>query len=334
MGHLHILSQSELSSFYESRENELKWGDVIHTIQNPLDWEKEIQNTSCEYIVIGINEDIGIRANSGRAGAAENFHALLPQLLSLQHNRYNNASMVMLLGYFEFEDEMREAATASATELRNLCVKVDELVAKQIEKIASSGKKIIAIGGGHNNAYPIIKGISRAKEQAISCLNFDAHSDYRLAEGRHSGNGFRYAMQEGYLDKYRIMGLHENYTPEYIIEELEANPKIAFNWFEEIKIRKRQNPELALNALINALVNDTVGIEIDLDSIAHASSSAQSPSGWELDEMRGFLHQASSLLNCTYLHLCEGRMVPGDIEGNRNTAKLLAYLLSDFCRSA
>lgn len=334
MGQFHIISKTELSSFYEPRDNELKWGDVIHTIQNSLDWEKEIQNTSCEYIVIGINEDIGIRANAGRSGAAENFHALLPQLLSLQHNRFNKASNIMLMGYFEFADEMQAAASASRIELRNLCTKVDELVASVIEKIAFSGKKIIVIGGGHNNAYPIIKGISKAKKQAISCLNFDAHSDYRLAEGRHSGNGFRYAMDEGYLNKYHIMGLHENYTPESIIEQLEANPKIAFTWFEEIKIRKRQAADLALNALIHPLINEVVGIEIDLDSIAHASSSAQSPSAWELDEMRSFLHQASSLLNCSYLHLCEGRMIEGDTEGNRSTAKLLAYLLSDFCKSS
>lgn len=334
MGQLHIFSKADLSSLYERRANELKWGDTICTINNTTNWESELHDSNCEYVIVGIKEDIGILANSGRSGAAKTFDAFLPQLLSLQSNRFASAKNIMLLGYFEFKEEMLSAESADLNELRKLCAKVDEEVANGIEKIALSGKKIIIIGAGHNNAYPIIKGISKAKKHAISCLNFDAHSDYRLAEGRHSGNGFRYAMQEGYLEKYRIMGLHENYTPESIIAELEANPKIEFSWFEEIKIRKRQNPELALNALINSLVNDTVGIEIDLDSIANVSSSAQSPSGWDVNEMRSFLHQVSSLLNCSYLHLCEGRMVENDVEGNRSTSKLLAYLVSDFCKSS
>ncbi len=33
----------------------------------------------------------------------------------------------------------------------------------------------------------------------INSINLDAHSDFRPAEGRHSGNGFRYAEEDGYL---------------------------------------------------------------------------------------------------------------------------------------
>jgi formiminoglutamase len=35
----------------------------------------------------------------------------------------------------------------------------------------------------------------------VNAINFDAHSDFRILEGRHSGNGFSYAYEEGFLKK-------------------------------------------------------------------------------------------------------------------------------------
>jgi arginase family enzyme len=32
----------------------------------------------------------------------------------------------------------------------------------------------------------------------VNAINFDAHSDFRILEGRHSGNGFSYAYEEGF----------------------------------------------------------------------------------------------------------------------------------------
>jgi formiminoglutamase len=49
------------------------------------------------------------------------------------------------------------------------------------------------------------------QKENVNAINFDAHSD-RILEGRHSGNGFSYAYEEGFLKKYFIFGLHENYT--------------------------------------------------------------------------------------------------------------------------
>jgi formiminoglutamase len=39
----------------------------------------------------------------------------------------------------------------------------------------------------------------------VNAINFDAHSDFRILEGRHSGNGFSYAYEEGFLKKYFIL---------------------------------------------------------------------------------------------------------------------------------
>jgi formiminoglutamase len=57
---------------------------------------------------------------------------------------------------------------------------------------------------GHNNAYGCIKGAAKGLYKAgiiplvqINAINLDAHADFRPLEGRHSGNAFRYADEDG-----------------------------------------------------------------------------------------------------------------------------------------
>ena len=91
-----------------------------------------------------------------------------------------------------------------------------------VERIRSGGAIPIVIGGGHNNSYGCLKGdSSSARKCNVNCLNIDAHSDLRALEGRHSGNGFSYAKEEGALGAYFMWGLQENYTPEYIWQYME-----------------------------------------------------------------------------------------------------------------
>lgn len=80
--------------------------------------------------------------------------------------------------------------------------KIDAVVAETVKKILSAGKIPITIGGGHNNAFGIIKGASEAFEKPVNVLNIDAHTDLRKLEHRHSGNGFSFALKKGF---YRNM---------------------------------------------------------------------------------------------------------------------------------
>ncbi|MEI9959443.1 MAG: arginase family protein [Ferruginibacter sp.] len=80
---------------------------------------------------------------------------------------------------------------------------IDEEVENMLKVIAAAKKIPIVIGGGHNNAYPIIKGVAKGLVKAgaiplaqINCVNLDAHTDYGATEGRHSGNGFKYAEED------------------------------------------------------------------------------------------------------------------------------------------
>lgn len=106
-------------------------------------------------------------------------------------------------------------------------------------------KNQLLLEDGHNNAYGIIKGCALALNKSMNVINFDAHTDLRKLEGRHSGNGFSYAYEEGFLKKYYVFGLHENYTPKTIFKNMKAQPEIfQYATFEELYTRREKRSRL------------------------------------------------------------------------------------------
>lgn len=333
MAKLHVYSRDKINSLFQARANETKWGQTILNIQNSNNWQEELQNSMATYVVLGLPEDIGIRANLGKSGADKTFDIAIKSILNIQQNKFQDASKVLLLGHIDFSEEMERSKNMSVEELRSLCAEIDQAVYPIVQSIIASGKKLIAIGGGHNNAYPLLKGSSIGLGSALNCINIDAHTDYRIKEGRHSGNGFRYAKEESYLNNYGIFGLHENYNSDSVLQEIDKDSHIQYISYEDIAIRKRFTLELALNSIIIFLQKQPCGIELDLDSIASFPSSAATNSGWTSTEARAILHQCSTLLSSVYLHITEGSLANvSEIEQQTN-AKLIAYLVSDYIKA-
>jgi formiminoglutamase len=146
-----------------------------------------------------------------------------------------------------FSELQKKAKNKPVEYLRELVVEIDKQVAALIQKVVTSGKIPIVIGGGHNNAYGNIKGAAlglqdagKIKKAQINVINFDAHADFRALEGRHSGNGFSYAMYEGFLNKYGMLGLHQNYMSQSMLDSIHKNKNIQAHFFEDI-IRFTEN---------------------------------------------------------------------------------------------
>jgi formiminoglutamase len=69
-----------------------------------------------------------------------------------------------------------------------------------------------------------------------------------------------------------------------------------------------------------------------MDAIANMPSSAQSPSGWRLDEIRSLLFKIGHLKpNITYLNLTEA--APLDETDDLIVGKALTYLVRDFLKA-
>jgi formiminoglutamase len=200
-----------------------------------------------------------------------------------------------------------------------------------IQSIAHAGLVPVVIGGGHNNAYPILKGLRGSMRYAagIQTVNCDPHADFRPFEGRHSGNGFSYAYNEGFLKRYFVLGLHENYNSETVMAELDRNPALGYSSFDR---EAGVDPHIQKAAAFLAEADLPVGVEVDMDSIIDMPSSAMTPSGFRVEEVRRYVRTMASKFKIAYLHLPEGAPVPGTADETR-VGKTLAYLALDFMKS-
>lgn len=327
---LKIYSKEAITGFINPRAGETKFGENISLV-SCLD---ELKNHPAKYVLLGIPEDIGVRANYGRAGTSKAWQAALSSLLNIQENPYLNPKNVILLGEINCDKQMVQAASIdmkedhTAEEFGGLVLQIDHKVSAVIEQIVKSGKIPIVIGGGHNNSFGNIKGTSQALNRKINCINFDAHTDFRALEHRHSGNGFSYAFEYQFLNKYFIFGLHRNYTSASVFSRMNKYPDvISYNFFEDIAVHKKHSFSGAVNQAEAFCCSDDFGIEIDLDSIELIGSSAMTPNGFSLSEAREFLAYFSKFSNLRYIHLCEGAPKFGVFENQ--VGKALAYLISD-----
>jgi formiminoglutamase len=326
---LRIYNATEISAVTNRRDGELKIGEKVQ-LAATLD---EIARSTARFVLIGIPEDVGVRANFGVAGAASAWQPALKALLNIQSTPFFNGEELLVLGHFEFSDpsgyDMNILQQNDIQLLQQKVAEIDDAVFPVIQKVIAAGKIPIVIGGGHNNAYPIIKGASLASKAAIDVINIDAHADLRPCNGRHSGNGFSYAINDGFLMRYCVFGLHQNYNNNAILESIAANQQIYPVFFDDLL--KSGHPTLsAWNSLLKK-TGPLTGVELDLDCVENVLSSAMSPSGFPLNEIRKLI--LNSTKKFSYLHICEGAVALTDGRRDTTTAKTIACLVSDFIKS-
>ena len=331
-----LFNQTTLKKLLNKRLSETKFGEHVKMITDISNIYEQLKSLDVEYVIIGLPEDVGVFANYGKSGASTAWEATIKILLNIQNNKFTQAKNVLILGHLNFDNKLKKLSSLSqqnakdVAKARKIVSKIDKEVSNLIYNIISAGKKPIIIGGGHNNAYGNLKGTSLALNKRLNVINFDAHSDFRNEEGRHSGNGFSYAFSEGFLRNYFIFGLHENYTSDLIFKTLDNNKNIAYNTFEDIEIKKEINYKSAMENALNYVSKDSFGIEIDCDAIQNIPSSAMTPSGFSVNQAREFVHFFGNHENATYLHICEAAPTP---ENEAQVGKLITYLITDFIKA-
>ncbi len=332
MDFVRFYSEKELAKLTSARAGEEKLGAAVKTVSN---WE-ELKNTQSNYVLLGIPEDIGVRANHGKPGTREAWVTGLQSFCNIQNNHLTHAENLIVLGEIDCKTQMEQGEKISEEEphyyekLGELVSQIDDKVSETIKRIVQANKIPIIIGGGHNNSFGNLKGASQAIGKGINCVNFDAHTDFRALEHRHSGNGFSYAFEDGYLDKYSIFGIHRNYTSKAVFETMDAHPKrVQYSIFEDIAISEKTSFSKALQHADKFLHTETdyFGVELDLDAIENIGSSAMTPSGFTLTEARKFLTHFTNKKTCKYIHICEG--APRFSTNPGQLGKTIAYLISD-----
>lgn len=344
--HFRRYTKKDVLSLTRIRRFETKLGERVQVMNDGQNIERALQENAAPFVLFGIPEDIGVQANYGTGGADTAWVPFLQAFLNIQSSDFFEGSSILLLGHFDFNEERRlidqhaNDPDERVEALRHAVKRIDDEVEQLVHMIAEHKKIPIVIGGGHNNAYPCIKGAAKGLYKAgviplaqINAINLDAHTDFRPMEGRHSGNGFSYAENDGYLEKYCVVGYHENYLPQNVWMDMVNNPFIDCISYEDIFIHEKRT---FLQAIAHAtgFTEDTYcGIEMDLDVISQTGSSAASPAGISFIQARQYIQFTAADAKVAYLHICEGAAKLTDGRQDPHVGKMISYLVSDFVKS-
>lgn len=330
---------SKLDTFIRHRKGEVKFGEKVGFIHDNDALDNQLEVSKAKYVLLGVPENVGIKAGLGEKDATYTWNATLDILLNTQNNKFNKGKKLLILGHLDFAEETAQAVAKDMnTEegqkaVKDIVDKIDKEVTFWIQKIIGFGKIPIIIGGGQNNAYGIIKGCALAKNKALNVINFDAHSDLLKLNGRHSGNGFSYAMKEGFLKKYYMFGIQENYIPKYVLSDIKKNKaNIKYTTFEELFIRYEKGLDFELTKAFEFLKSSVYGIDIDCDAITNFPTDATSMNGFTTREIRRAVSQLSKDENITYLHISEATPDPESKTELQQVGTFISCLITDFIR--
>src|SRR4051812_10225113 len=117
-----VYTPETIARLTRKRELETKIGEMV-TCSSTGDWLKDLSASHSRFVLLGISEDIGVRANHGRAGASTAFKPAIDSFLNQQHNLYLDGSHVFVLGEVAVDDLMSLAEKLdhhNATDLKEL----------------------------------------------------------------------------------------------------------------------------------------------------------------------------------------------------------------------
>jgi formiminoglutamase len=346
MQHLKVYTKQDILSLTNIRKFETKVGERVLVANNPSAIALSLEQTPAEYILVGIPEDIGIKADQGIGGADTAWVPFLQSFLNIQSNDFLPGDGVLLLGHFDFSGlapliEANAHGPEEKTEAyRHAVNTIDEAVESLVKLITAAGKIPIVIGGGHNNSYPLIKGSAKGLYKAgllqlaqINAVNLDAYTRYRPSDGRHSGNGIRYAEEDGYLQKYCVIGIHENYLQQNVWLDFVNNPFTDFITYEDIFILEKRNFIQAVAHATSFTEENYIGLELDLGCIENTLAGDKTPSGLSPLHARQYVTFAATDSKIAYLYICEGACALSDGRQTETTGRLISYIVSDFIKA-
>jgi formiminoglutamase len=94
MEYLNLYNPRSIEKLIAKREGETRFGEKVGF----LDALQNLGKAKAKFVLFGIPEDIGVRANYGKPGAAKAWDACLNSLLNIQYNELTHPENIILLG--------------------------------------------------------------------------------------------------------------------------------------------------------------------------------------------------------------------------------------------
>ncbi len=102
MKHFVFYNKQDILSITRVRKFETKLGERLQVVSDPSNLEKSLLDSSATYVIIGIPEDIGVKANHGVGGSHTSWTPFLTSFVNIQSNDFVEGSNILLLGHFDF----------------------------------------------------------------------------------------------------------------------------------------------------------------------------------------------------------------------------------------
>ena len=104
MPQLRIYNKQDILSQTRIRRFETKLGERIQVLADPNNLLASLQQSSAKFVLLGVPEDIGVKANYGIGGADSAWLPFLQSFLNIQSNDFLDGNEILLLGAFNFND--------------------------------------------------------------------------------------------------------------------------------------------------------------------------------------------------------------------------------------
>lgn len=267
----------------------------------------------CRVAILGLPDDLGVKMNFGRPGAAQGPTAFRAALASygVAEPRGFDWPMVYDAGdVLPAEGETSEAL-----------FETHRRVTLATRAILDAGLFPIAIGGGHDLTLPFVRAVAE-RFSPLAGVYFDAHLDVRPADG--SGMAFRRLIEDHGVGPIAVAGLNPLVNSrEHVAWFLDHHGSIvAENWSDEFGHDDVERPGF-LAPLQDA---SHLFCSFDLDVLDGASApgvSAINPCGLGVREVARSLYSVASdrRLRCLdFMEFCP----PHDVGGR--TGRVAAHL--------
>lgn len=269
--------------------------------------------------LLGLADDLGVRLNGGRPGAARGPSALRAALARYGtdwdgvHGRaidplvWDAGDIVPLPG--------DDAAALEGTHRR---------VSEACGAILAAGLTTVCIGGGHDLTFPGVRALAVHSGRPVGGVNIDPHLDVRPTPG--SGMPFRALIEGGHMrgDSFSVLGAGRFANSREHVEWLQSRG----GWIVPFESLRRDHRLPLADGLRRA--GETRFVSFDLDSIdaAHAPAvSALNPCGLTPAEAVAIVRLAGADPRVRHFDLME--LCPDHDEQGR-TARLAAHLFLSF----
>ncbi|WP_028387725.1 formimidoylglutamase [Legionella fairfieldensis] len=183
--------------------------------------QQRLRQTRGETVITGFCSDEGIKRNAGRVGAKDGPLQLREQLARLA---CHSDQQFIDIGNIIATDKLEAA---------------QEQFARLIDHCHQQGYKTVALGGGHEIAWPHFRGLAPHYSN-LGIINFDAHFDLRpLKKGHYatSGTPFRqiadYCLQHQFVFNYCCLGIQRIANTESLFASAHESG-VAYLYAEQI----------------------------------------------------------------------------------------------------